>query len=140
MCTNKGVMLFWNLLPGQVGRNYVCTFCGKESQKKTNIISHVRVHTGEKPFQCRVCHRFFSQSSNLRSHMITHIRPEDQKTWKFNIAVVTFLIDTYWVPSNKLLTVVMWMFFKLCYTQDFLCYDVFFAYTHEVITNIIIII
>lgn len=32
----------------------------------------MRVHTGEKPFECTICDRRFNQSNNLNKHLKTH--------------------------------------------------------------------
>jgi len=33
---------------------------------------HQRVHSGEKPLECHICHKRFSESSNLSKHKRTH--------------------------------------------------------------------
>lgn len=40
--------------------------------KAFDLEQHRRAHTGEKPFQCVVCGRAFSQKSNVKKHMQTH--------------------------------------------------------------------
>ena len=51
----------------------VCEVCGKTITKKGgNLWSHMRVHSGDKPFKCKVCDKEFIQSSNLKRHLLIH--------------------------------------------------------------------
>jgi uncharacterized Zn-finger protein len=36
------------------------------------IFRHIRIHTGDKPFQCKICARAFSRSDHLTTHIRTH--------------------------------------------------------------------
>ena len=36
------------------------------------LFRHIRIHTGDKPFQCKICARAFSRSDHLTTHIRTH--------------------------------------------------------------------
>ncbi|XP_061524573.1 early growth response protein 1-like [Phycodurus eques] len=46
--------------------------CERRFSRSDELNRHVRVHTGQKPFQCAVCARSFSRSDHLTTHMRTH--------------------------------------------------------------------
>lgn len=51
---------------------YRCGDCGKSFSQRPNLLTHRRVHTGERPFPCAQCGKSFSQKANLLAHQRIH--------------------------------------------------------------------
>lgn len=49
---------------------YPCTICGKEFNRESNLLTHKRVHTREKPFQCDICKMRFGYKCSVKGHII----------------------------------------------------------------------
>ncbi|CAI2363434.1 unnamed protein product [Moneuplotes crassus] len=46
--------------------------CGSIFEKKWNFKDHIRMHLGQKPYQCKICSKAFIQKGNLIKHMKKH--------------------------------------------------------------------
>ncbi|KAM9323821.1 uncharacterized protein PAF06_020050 [Gastrophryne carolinensis] len=51
---------------------YSCSECGKYFSQKSGLISHEKLHTGEKPYSCPECGKYFSHKSDLITHGRVH--------------------------------------------------------------------
>ncbi|KAL3089202.1 hypothetical protein niasHT_021146 [Heterodera trifolii] len=53
----------------QQERKFKCAECDKAFKFKHHLKEHLRIHSGEKPFECRHCLKRFSHSGSYSSHM-----------------------------------------------------------------------
>ncbi|RXG61221.1 Zinc finger protein [Armadillidium vulgare] len=56
-----------------------CSTCGKGFKKPSDLVRHIRTHTGEKPFACKLCCKKFAVKSTLDVHLRTHTGKKEHK-------------------------------------------------------------
>ncbi|XP_075047423.1 uncharacterized protein LOC142107735 isoform X1 [Mixophyes fleayi] len=57
-------------------KDRVCVWCGKAFNCSTKLSRHIRIHTGERPYQCPECPQAFTQLETLRVHQWVHEDPK----------------------------------------------------------------
>ncbi|KAL3981023.1 mannosyl-oligosaccharide alpha-1,2-mannosidase [Sarotherodon galilaeus] len=49
-----------------------CNYCPKSFKKPSDLVRHIRIHTGERPYKCDECGKSFTVKSTLDCHIKTH--------------------------------------------------------------------
>lgn len=81
-CPNKRLSTFWQFKYHQRShtgdwtgvKRYQCYLCKlfPQSHGISGVRSHMRMHTGERPFPCDICGKKFACNAHLNAHKITH--------------------------------------------------------------------
>ncbi|XP_062836669.1 zinc finger protein 407 [Anolis carolinensis] len=87
----------------------ICKYCGKmcRSSNSMAFLSHIRTHTGSKPFKCKICHFATAQLGDARNHVKRHLGMREYKCHVCGMAFVmkkhlnTHLLGKHGVGTPK---------------------------------------
>ncbi|XP_033492635.1 uncharacterized protein LOC117263429 [Epinephelus lanceolatus] len=66
---------------------FSCSVCRKKFTQKGHLIRHSIIHTGEKPFSCSICGKGFTQKGTLKRHSNVH---SGEKLFSCSVCCKTF--------------------------------------------------
>ncbi|XP_052763733.1 uncharacterized protein LOC128205811 [Mya arenaria] len=54
--------------PDKAKKKHACKYCGKLFTRASKVQVHERIHTGERPYECSLCQKKFTQSGDRNRH------------------------------------------------------------------------
>lgn len=73
---------------------YICQFCGKNFIKPFMFREHLRIHTNEKPFECRQCKQTFRLKCTYQRHVLSHLDMK-KRPFKCTLCTKSFLTKLF---------------------------------------------
>uniref|UniRef100_A0A8C0CCN6 Early growth response protein n=1 Tax=Balaenoptera musculus TaxID=9771 RepID=A0A8C0CCN6_BALMU len=77
---------------------FQCRICMRNFSRSDHLTTHIRTHTGEKPFACDICGRKFARSDERKRHTKIHLRQKDKKADKSVASAATSSLPSYPSP------------------------------------------
>ncbi|XP_077545850.1 uncharacterized protein LOC144158685 isoform X2 [Haemaphysalis longicornis] len=62
-----------NEVPQPVGKPFVCSLCEESFPQKQQLVTHMRLHAGDKPHFCNICQKRFTTKRDLNKHKQSHL-------------------------------------------------------------------
>uniref|UniRef100_A0A182SHT7 C2H2-type domain-containing protein n=1 Tax=Anopheles maculatus TaxID=74869 RepID=A0A182SHT7_9DIPT len=51
---------------------YECDMCERKFSQQCDLTAHRRIHTGERPYACHICGKGFTKSNAVAQHLKIH--------------------------------------------------------------------